>query len=232
MDKGKFDLIKKTLEQRVKNCQDMFDSITAEHNLIKITVEELIQLKTFSDKEINIQTRILQSDLYHIIGMGNLSASQTSILMKLIQSYSSYRPDLHALNSWNGSILELPKIPRRVKHKLKEFSIELINGRSGDIEDEDDSDQDIVLEKFDKNDIGTFDGTNIKLVGPQVMTFAERISKLSCYNLKSAKVVYDAILAGKLFGGIQWMKKDSYYLGCPANDESRNNIKKLYSNLI
>ena len=232
MEKKQFESIKTKLETVIKDCQDNFDKLIIEDSLIKITVGELIQLKNFSINELSRQTRILQNDLYHLIGMGNLSASQSAVLVKLIQKYSSYRPDIHALSSWSGNILELPKIPRRVKHRLKEFEIELVNGRAGEIEVEFDVEIESPSENLadiDSSDIGVFDGKNIKLTRNQARAFSERISNLGCFNIKSADTMYKAIMEGKLFGGIQWMKKDAYFLGCPTTPTTRINVANIFN---
>jgi hypothetical protein len=75
-------------------------------------------------------------DLYHIIGMGNLSAMQLGKVYKLIRAYSTYRPDIKAISKWDGNLTSLPQIPKRTSFHLTNFDLVLIGGRGGEIEEE------------------------------------------------------------------------------------------------
>lgn len=239
MDKETFKKIQTVLEERVNACEKFFGCLVEEDSdsevkpIKKFSVDELKALKEFADTEINIQTRILQSDLYHIIGMGNLSASQMGKLTKLVQAYCQYRPDLHAINNWTGNIFSLPEIPKRVRHKLHEFDVELIGGRAGEIEEDTEVTKVEVTEIKDVNPelVGTYNGKHVVLTLTQADTFAAWMSSKKSFNLKCDDL-RKAIKSGSKYGGIQWILKDGGIIGAPLNESVRTNIVKMYNGLL
>jgi hypothetical protein len=83
-------------------------------------------------KELTVKARDLQSktdqflkqDLYHIIGMGNLSASQSAALNKLVKDITAYRTVVKSLAA-------LPTLPNGVantsSYKATTFGLKLEN---------------------------------------------------------------------------------------------------------
>lgn len=145
MDKLVFEKIKSVLEKRVELCQANLDRIKSPDDLSSMTLLDLQNLRNFCKKEEGIQTRILQIDLYHILGMGKLTVVQTNIVLHLVRIYGTYRTDIHRFASWNGNIDTIPEIPKISSFKLREFDVQLTNGRGGEI---------VEVEETTLNEIG------------------------------------------------------------------------------
>ena len=70
------------------------------------------QIRDLSGKARTLQSKtdqFLKQDLYHIIGMGNLSASQCATLNKLVKEVTSHRSIIKTVAS-----LALPNFPNKV----------------------------------------------------------------------------------------------------------------------
>lgn len=94
------------------------DEITFDHLTIG-------QVKDLTEKARDLQSKtdtFLKDELYHIIGMGNLSASQTATLNKLVKDITVHRSVVKA-------VAGLPTLPTKVssvsKYKSKTFGFAL-----------------------------------------------------------------------------------------------------------
>lgn len=108
MKKFEFNQITNLVKAKTKHLQELkdlyyksgkfdFDSLTISQ--LKEVLKEARELQSTTDK-------FLQTDLYHILGMGNLSATQTSELCKMVKDMTVYRSMLKALCSIALSIPE------------------------------------------------------------------------------------------------------------------------------
>lgn len=114
MTKENFKIVEDSLNARINVCKKYLNSITDKNDLENLTISQIKELKAFCDDEVVRQTNILMIDLYHIIGMCDLNASQLTRLMKLIKAYSSYRPDIKAIAKNDfANIYDLPKYLKR-----------------------------------------------------------------------------------------------------------------------
>lgn len=135
MNKGTFNLIIKALDQRITDCSNMLPSSTSE--LEDFTLKRVQTLKRFVHTELEIMDRIIMIDLYHIIGMGELSPQQMMKFTYKVKEYLSYRSTLKAIEGNEFSDLDdLPKIPVGARFKLLEFPVTLQIGREDVIEEE------------------------------------------------------------------------------------------------
>ena len=94
------------------------DEITFDHLTIG-------QVKDLTEKARDLQSKtdtFLKDELYHIIGMGNLSASQTATLNKLVKDITMHRSVVKA-------VAGLPILPTKIssvsKYKSKTFGFAL-----------------------------------------------------------------------------------------------------------
>ena len=246
MDKEDFNIITTKLEERIKACDETLGLITEDNPIENITVAQLKAIKSFAAKEYKKQSNILLIDCYHVIGMGNLSATQLGIFTKLIKQYSEYRPDLNAVMRWDGNIDNLPKIPKRTKFKLLELGITLVNGRSGEIEE---ISEDNIIEQqetIDKNELlENSEGSTIKAVGKFKVSLnsvilepdeVEEFSKFVTTNISQYKTIDPNIISNKIltrqaFAGLDWAFIDNQYRGIPKNQSIRNLFKNFYTQL-
>ena len=118
MKKEEFDLVISALQERLDNCEKYLGEIQTTEDLKNITIKQALELKDFCVAEVEKMTKIAMVDLYHIIGMGDLSVPQMMKFIFLMKAYLAYRPNIKSISKGFDSITELPKIPVKTKFKL------------------------------------------------------------------------------------------------------------------
>lgn len=118
MKKEEFDLVIGALQERLDNCEKYLGKIKTTEDLKDITIGQALELKDFCVAEVEKMTKIAMVDLYHIIGMGDLSVPQMMKFVFLMKAYLAYRPNIKSISKGFDSITELPKIPVKTKFKL------------------------------------------------------------------------------------------------------------------
>lgn len=119
MEKEKFNLIQNGLEKRINNCKTLFTRIKTTEDLMHVTLEEASRIHDFAKKEESEMTRIVTTELYHLIGMGNLSPQQMMKFIYKIREYLQYRSNLQTLSTGLDSLSNLPKLPSSSKYRLR-----------------------------------------------------------------------------------------------------------------
>ena len=118
MKKEEFDLVISALQERLDNCEKYLGEIQTTEDLKNITIGQALELKDFCVAEVEKMTKIAMVDLYHIIGMGDLSVPQMMKFIFLMKAYLSYRPNIKSISKGFDSMTNLPKIPVKTKFKL------------------------------------------------------------------------------------------------------------------
>lgn len=118
MKKEEFDLVIGALQERLDNCEKYLGEIKTTEDLKNITIKQALELKDFCIAEVEKMTKIAMVDLYHIIGMGDLSVPQMMKFIFLMKAYLSYRPNIKSISKGFDSMTNLPKIPVKTKFKL------------------------------------------------------------------------------------------------------------------
>ena len=118
MKKEEFDLVISALQERLDNCEKYLGEIKTTEDLKNITIGQALELKDFCVAEVEKMTKIAMVDLYHIIGMGDLSVPQMMKFVFMMKAYLAYRPNIKSISKGFDSITELPKIPVKTKFKL------------------------------------------------------------------------------------------------------------------
>ena len=118
MKKEEFDLVISALQERLDNCEKYLGEIKTTEDLKNITIKQALELKDFCVAEVEKMTKIAMVDLYHIIGMGDLSVPQMMKFIFLMKAYLSYRPNIKSISKGFDSMTNLPKIPVKTKFKL------------------------------------------------------------------------------------------------------------------
>jgi hypothetical protein len=119
MDKVQFNIMMSALKARKITCMAYLDGINSTDDLSKLTLVRAAELKNFCIQEENTMTNIVMVDLYHVIGMGNLTPPQMMQFTYAIQEYLKYRPTIKAIVKHLDSIMSLPKIPVKTQYKLQ-----------------------------------------------------------------------------------------------------------------
>ena len=118
MKKEEFDLVISALQERLDNCEKYLGEIQTTEDLKDITIKQALELRDFCVAEVEKMTKIAMVDLYHIIGMGDLSVPQMMKFIFLMKAYLSYRPNIKSISKGFDSMTNLPKIPVKTKFKL------------------------------------------------------------------------------------------------------------------
>ena len=118
MKKEEFDLVIGALQERLDNCEKYLGKIKTTEDLKNITIGQALELRDFCVAEVEKMTKIAMVDLYHIIGMGDLSVPQMMKFIFLMKAYLSYRPNIKSISKGFDSMTNLPKIPVKTKFKL------------------------------------------------------------------------------------------------------------------
>ena len=118
MKKEEFDLVISALQERLDNCEKYLGEIKTTEDLKNITIGQAVELRDSCVAEVEKMTKIAMVDLYHIIGMGDLSVPQMMKFVFLMKAYLAYRPNIKSISKGFDSITELPKIPVKTKFKL------------------------------------------------------------------------------------------------------------------
>ena len=106
------------LQERLDNCEKYLGEIKTTEDLKNITIGQALELRDFCVAEVEKMTKIAMVDLYHIIGMGDLSVPQMMKFIFLMKAYLSYRPNIKSISKGFDSMTNLPKIPVSTKFKL------------------------------------------------------------------------------------------------------------------
>lgn len=118
MKKEEFDLVISALQERLDNCKKYLGEIQTTEDLKNITIGQALELRDFCVAEVEKMTKIAMVDLYHIIGMGDLSVPQMMKFIFLMKAYLAYRPNIKSISRGFDSMTNLPKIPVKTKFKL------------------------------------------------------------------------------------------------------------------
>ena len=245
MIKEDFETILSKLQERVTLCKKYLGCLEEQNDLNELSVRQVRELKEFCDSELKIQTRILMVDLYHVIGMGNLTVSQTGAFLKIIKEYSDYRPIIKTVNKMDLDFNNMFKIETNPVFKLLELGITVYGkGSDGRVVEEEIETVEMYKEMLDDSGenssgeeipefwpVGTYDATTNRI--KIELRDIPKMAKFLIANVKSFKNLTEsnirkAMIDGKDFGGIQWVNSsDGYRIGI-ANQSLKEALKELF----
>lgn len=119
MEKEQFQKIMEALDSRLRACSNQLHDIYSTDDLSKISLARAVELKSFCVSEEEIMTNIAMVDVYHLIGMGELTPPQMTKFMYSMQKYLKFRPTIKAIAKWAGDVFDLPRIPVETQYKLQ-----------------------------------------------------------------------------------------------------------------
>lgn len=121
MNKKDFNKITHFYGQIAERCENFTKLVSGD--LDDLTIRELKTLLEEGKKLQAASDTILSSELYHLIGMGNLTAPQTSELCKLVKRISQTRSYVKPIASYQ--LTKLPKVPEKSDYNCKICQIHL-----------------------------------------------------------------------------------------------------------
>ena len=223
MKKEEFDLVISALQERLDNCEKYLGEIKTTEDLKSITIGQALELRDFCVAEVEKMTKIAMVDLYHIIGMGDLSVPQMMKFVFMMKAYLAYRPNIKSISKGFDSMTNLPKIPVKTKFKLLALcDLTLTAGEDEEaFEDNATIDEytelkkvnvkadEEVSEKADKEQI-TVLGDCFSIVGQTITVDLGRLGEFSKILTEGTKVKCDLtklitkIINNKTYFGIEW----------------------------
>ena len=114
-----FTKIQSRLEARISKCELNLYGIETTEDLKNLTIERAQHLQRFCRDEEAVMTKFVQNDLYHLIGMGNLTAPQMTKLTYLTKDRLKYRSTIKAIAMNFDKISQLPGLPVRSSYRLR-----------------------------------------------------------------------------------------------------------------
>lgn len=230
MEKIEFQKIMDELAKRTELCGLHLGNIHTTDDLSKLTIAIAADLKLFCATEEEVMTKIVMVDLYHIIGMGNLTPPQMMKFTYAIQEYLQYRPTLKAISKGLDSIFDLPKIPVETQYKLMGLGDLTLTSGVGDLVVDDASVEDYSQMK--RNTLLPFriDGRQIRVDMTQFDFFITIMTNLFKSPLSVDNFRKKITTKGEYIG-VEWTAYDGYEaIGQIKSAESFAKLSGYYNN--
>lgn len=208
MEREQFNKLMTAIEVRVAKCRIYLDKIHTTDDLRRLTIAQAAEIKEFCVEEEVIMTNIAMVDLYHVIGMGDLSPIQMSQFVYSVKEYLSYRSVIKAISKNLDSIIELPKIPVSTKFQcLGLKGILLQCGEGTEIEESSISDYDnLKVPTVERPEVIPYEleGHIIRIPTPKVDEFVELLAQILKSPISKGNFK-DKMRYHGSYAGIQWM---------------------------
>jgi len=114
MEKQRFETLMSNLLGLIKKCEDLVGDFRPDA-IRKWTVDEYIKKTAQGRDAMRQMDQIMSSEVYHIIGMGNLSMAQTAKFIQGIKKLGTYRSKIKTLN--NFTVIGIPKMAAEAEYK-------------------------------------------------------------------------------------------------------------------
>ncbi len=208
MEKELFDTIYNSLFDHYFECKSKLSHIHSKKDFENMILSDLLELKEWANTALANMTTIVMVDLYHIIGMGNLTVVQSSRLTSLIHKYLNYRTILKTITSHFNSFEDIPEVPTSSKYVLQKLAkgVELKNG-NGEVFEETASLIDLAKKKkkeLPKNCPFTLDHNTVYLDDAQKKEFFENFNKLGCGTAGKFENFNKKLNSRSSYLGIKW----------------------------
>lgn len=235
MLKEDYSKIMNCLDERISQCSNRLDKIVDSSSIESLSIAEAKELKKFCVDEVATMTRICMVDLYHIIGMGNLTGVQMTKFISKFKKYVSYRPDIKKISKHLASFDDIPKLPSKTRFRLLELGGVVLESllRDGVNSDEVDLDEETVddykshkyftLDLDDKGEVMTIKEEDLENF------LAEEAKSIGLTGLKSDGIKMAAIKSSQAYGGGVWSRDatNKCYTFRATTASVKKNLKRL-----
>ena len=117
MKHSEYQIIVENLSKQIEQCETVLSKYNLNtRDISKMTIKDLNESILSCRTAVSEMDKFVKADLYHIIGMANLNAAQTSRIIKLTKELTSYRGDIKFV-SGQDTIL-IPKKKKESTYKL------------------------------------------------------------------------------------------------------------------
>lgn len=117
MKHSEYQIIVENLSKQIEQCETALSKYNLNaRDISKMTIKDLNESILSCRTALSEMDKFVKADLYHIIGMADLNAAQTSRIIKLTKELTSYRGDIKCV-SGQDTIL-IPKKKKESTYKL------------------------------------------------------------------------------------------------------------------
>ena len=211
MTKELFIKIQTALEVHISSCQLYLSGINTTDDLRNLTLSQAQELQRFCKAEESAMTKFAQGDLYHLIGMGDLTPPQMMKLTYLAKDWLQYRSTIKTLAFNFEQISKLPGLPVSAVYKLKLTDLVLTSGPE-------------IL----RHSIGALPYV---ISGNLIQVLAEDLQRFLDFWSEKAKVQFSVnnfeqkLKSGAEYGGVRWtIDSTGNYVGVIRQD----NVQQLF----
>lgn len=125
MKHSEYQIIVENLSKQIEQCKTALSKYNLNaRDISKMTIKDLNESILSCRTALSEMDKFVKADLYHIIGMADLNAAQTSRIIKLTKELTSYRGDIKFV-SGQDTILT-PKKKKESTYKLSS-GVKLVN---------------------------------------------------------------------------------------------------------
>lgn len=220
MNKEAYQAIIKALDNRLQVCSENFDKIQETVDIEQLSLIEAKRLRSVAISELDVMTQIAMVDLYHVIGMGNLTVTQSAEFLRKMKQYLQYRPLLKLFSSHLLSIEELPQITHNIKFQLTALGgVWLSSGEDQEAVLDKSSLADFIARSADQIKAAPLrfelQGRQLKIHQDQLENFCKYGQLIGCSNTVILETLMKKIADQKDFCGVQWgqIDEDGYVHG-------------------
>lgn len=123
MKNSEYQAIVSNISEQINNCESaLAQYYSCSQDFSKMSIVNINETISSCRKAQGDMDKMVMSDLYHIIGMANLNAAQTSKIIKLTKTLLQYRSDVKFFANQNTIA-----VPKRKDSKYKTSSgVELV----------------------------------------------------------------------------------------------------------
>ena len=215
MTKETFERFMTLLQVRIEKCELLLGGIKTTDDLKKLTIQEALELQNFCRAEESLQTKIVQCDLYHIIGMGELTPPQMMKFTYGIKEYLKYRSTIKTLAMNFDKISNLPGLPVSSFYKTHGFGGMSLSS--------------VEAPEITSSDLPfAVSGELIQVLPERLPEFVDLWSKKAKVNISGDNMVAKAKNAAE-YGGIRWtIDTLGNYVGVFKADNVRDMFTGIY----
>lgn len=125
MEKSLFKNILSIVNENIDECKKYLDKVKTTEDLKNLTINQLIELRNVCRKQQSRMDSVLRCELYHLIGMGQLTVIQQTQFLSLIKKWTTYRGDIKTITSNLTTIDSLPSLPTESTYDCKVLKVKL-----------------------------------------------------------------------------------------------------------
>ena len=117
MKHSEYQIIVENLSKQIEQCETALSKYNLNaRDISKMTIKDLNESILSCRTALSEMDKFVKADLYHIIGMADLNAAQTSRIIKLTKELTSYRGDIKFIAG--QSTISIPKKKKESAYNL------------------------------------------------------------------------------------------------------------------